>query len=205
MDRESKSSYSIAIDTLHAFKEIINTPDLWSNTQQLIAIVYDLSSQLEKANPTETVPRNIALRLLKIIRDEFLTWSAQQQQQQPGHATAQLQRITRSQLAHAHYEEHLQRLLINDDYQPPDYGQSPGNLTHLRQAINEAVGELRLELDTSAEIISGQALEHVYSNDLVLSLGRSKSVEAFLKYAAKKNRKFQVVVAEASPFNNVNS
>lgn len=169
---------------------------MWINTQQLISIVHQLSSQFEKANPTETVPRNIALRLLKIIRDEFLTWSAQGQ-------TPQLQRITRSQPAHVYYEEHLQRLLINDDHQPPDYGQNPGNLTHLRQAINEAIGELRLELDTSAEIISKQALEHVYSNELVLTLGRSKSVEAFLKYAAKKNRKFQVVVAEAAPFNHV--
>ena len=44
-----------------------------------------------------------------------------------------------------------------------------------------------------------QALEHIHANEVILTVGRSKTVEAFLKNAAKE-RKFQVIVAECGPY-----
>lgn len=44
-----------------------------------------------------------------------------------------------------------------------------------------------------------QALEHIHSNEVIMTIGRSRTVEAFLKDAARK-RKFHVIVAECAPF-----
>ncbi|RKP11574.1 eukaryotic translation initiation factor 2B, subunit 2 beta, 39kDa, partial [Piptocephalis cylindrospora] len=46
--------------------------------------------------------------------------------------------------------------------------------------------------------IATQAAEHIHENEIILTMGRSLTVEAFLKAAAKK-RRFQVVVAETGP------
>lgn len=45
-----------------------------------------------------------------------------------------------------------------------------------------------------------QALEHIHSNEVIMTVGRSRTVEAFLKDAARKKRKFHVIVAECAPF-----
>merc|ERR1719186_611768 len=58
--------------------------------------------------------------------------------------------------------------------------------------------ELLIELETSCEEISKQAIEHIHANEIILTIGRSRTVEKFLKYAAK-TRKFEVIVAEAAP------
>ncbi|KAH9517790.1 Translation initiation factor eIF-2B subunit beta [Dermatophagoides farinae] len=67
---------------------------------------------------------------------------------------------------------------------------------------DEAIGELLSELETSGENIAQQAMEHIYWDEVILTIGRSKTVEAFLKFVAKKKRKFQVIVAECGPDNN---
>lgn len=45
-----------------------------------------------------------------------------------------------------------------------------------------------------------QALEHIHSNEVIMTVGRSRTVEAFLKDAVRKKRKFHVIVAECAPF-----
>ena len=47
--------------------------------------------------------------------------------------------------------------------------------------------------------IAMQALEHIHSNEVIMTIGRSRTVEDFLKDAARK-RKFHVIVAECAPF-----
>ena len=50
----------------------------------------------------------------------------------------------------------------------------------------------------SAHNIAAQALEHIHTNEVIMTIGRSRTVEAFLLNAAKL-RKFQVIIAEAAP------
>lgn len=45
-----------------------------------------------------------------------------------------------------------------------------------------------------------QALEHIHSKEVIMTIGRSRTVEAFLKDAAARKRKFHVIVAECAPF-----
>lgn len=51
----------------------------------------------------------------------------------------------------------------------------------------------------TTENIAAQALEHIHSNEVIMTIGFSRTVEAFLREAARK-RKFHVIVAECAPF-----
>ncbi|WVF68378.1 hypothetical protein IAT40_003143 [Kwoniella sp. CBS 6097] len=64
----------------------------------------------------------------------------------------------------------------------------------LIQAIDEVVGEL----ETTHEDVAKGAREHIHSSEIILTMGHSKTVEAFLKQAYR-DRKFTVVVAESAP------
>lgn len=57
----------------------------------------------------------------------------------------------------------------------------------------------RLFAEGTTENIAAQALEHIHSNEVIMTIGFSRTVEAFLKEAARK-RKFHVIVAECAPF-----
>ncbi|OBS77477.1 hypothetical protein A6R68_16076 [Neotoma lepida] len=69
----------------------------------------------------------------------------------------------------------------------------------LKSNIIEAINELLVELEGTTENIAAQALEHIHSNEVIMTIGFSRTVEAFLKEAAQK-RKFHVIVAECAPF-----
>ncbi|PKU45629.1 translation initiation factor eif-2b subunit beta [Limosa lapponica baueri] len=66
----------------------------------------------------------------------------------------------------------------------------PGLLVHPR---------LPSVTEGTTDNIAMQALEHIHSNEVIMTIGYSRTVEAFLKEAARK-RKFQVIVAECAPF-----
>ena len=50
----------------------------------------------------------------------------------------------------------------------------------------------------SAHNIAIQALEHIHADEVIMTVGRSRTVEAFLCHAAK-TRPFHVIVAESAP------
>lgn len=52
--------------------------------------------------------------------------------------------------------------------------------------------------DYSVDNIAAQASEHIHANEIILTIGKSNTVEKFLKSAAK-SRKFQVIVVEGAP------
>lgn len=61
-----------------------------------------------------------------------------------------------------------------------------------------SITELLEELSTSADNIAQQAMEHIHTNEIVMTLGYSSTVAAFLKRAAEE-RSFSVIVAEGAP------
>lgn len=56
----------------------------------------------------------------------------------------------------------------------------------------------------SADNIAAQASEHIHSKEIILTIGKSNTVEKFLKSAAK-SRQFEVIVVEAAPLYHVRS
>ncbi|KAI9106227.1 hypothetical protein DFS34DRAFT_53474 [Phlyctochytrium arcticum] len=76
-----------------------------------------------------------------------------------------------------------------------DYGESKRNfVADVKQSIEEMIDEL----ENTTTNISNQAWEHIHSKEIILTVGRSTTVEHFLKVAAQV-REFQVIVAETAP------
>jgi len=79
----------------------------------------------------------------------------------------------------------------NVDYSAKSYGMKP----LIIQEINE---EIIADLETVYKGIADQALEHIHANEVIMTIGYSRTVKDFLTKAALK-RSFQVIVAETSP------
>ncbi|CAD5196824.1 unnamed protein product [Musa acuminata subsp. malaccensis] len=69
----------------------------------------------------------------------------------------------------------------------------------LKHDVIEAINELIQDIDTCHELISEQAVEHIHQNEVILTLGRSRTVKEFLCAAKEKKRTFRVFVAEGAP------
>ncbi|CAO3587704.1 unnamed protein product [Absidia cylindrospora] len=63
------------------------------------------------------------------------------------------------------------------------------------QEINE---EIIADLESVYKGIADQAIDYIHANEVIMTIGKSRTVEDFLIRAAK-TRKFQVIVAETSP------
>eukprot|EP00804_Cyclotella_cryptica_P010816 CCRYP_008747-RA/>CCRYP_008747-RA protein AED:0.02 eAED:0.02 QI:224/1/1/1/1/1/2/355/440 len=69
----------------------------------------------------------------------------------------------------------------------------------LRQSVMEAIQEMMSELEDLHKNINEQATQHIHAGEIILTYALSKTVELFLKAAAAKKRKFQVIVCEGAP------
>ncbi|CAJ1946977.1 unnamed protein product [Cylindrotheca closterium] len=67
------------------------------------------------------------------------------------------------------------------------------------EAVMEAITEFTSDLEDLHKNINDQATDHIHAGEIVLTYGRSKTVESFLKAAADKRLKFTVVVCESAP------
>lgn len=64
----------------------------------------------------------------------------------------------------------------------------------LKQTIMEGILEILTDLEDLHKNINLQSSNHLFSGEVVLTIGRSKTVELFLKSAAKCKRVFQVII-----------
>lgn len=77
----------------------------------------------------------------------------------------------------------------------------PGNVKDLRAEVLDGIGEIIEELGQVDDQIAGYALEHIHSNEIILTHTSSSTVQKFLLKAAAK-RKFTVIHAESYPNNH---
>jgi len=113
-------------------------------------------------------------RILKLIRDEYVSAS--------------------KSVETDYQQESLQRMLKSEG-SSSDWGK---NVSDFKERVFEIIEELTHDIDSCSEEISKQAIEHIHASEIILTIGRSRTVERFLK-AAAKTRKFEVIVAEAAP------
>ncbi|XP_074643778.1 translation initiation factor eIF2B subunit beta-like isoform X2 [Tubulanus polymorphus] len=169
-------SYDVAYRTVQLLRRIISQTK-WTNPGELMEIIKEEGRSLIKVQPAETAVGNMVRRVLKIIREEY----------------ARLKGKTETEAGDP--QESLHKLLLAegqvDDYSTPFHTLMP--------IVMEAIGELLMELENCGGNIAAQALEHIHSNEVIMTAGRSRTVSAFLKGAARK-RKFQVIVVECAPF-----
>jgi translation initiation factor eIF-2B subunit beta len=82
---------------------------------------------------------------------------------------------------------------------PENDGDNPDSFAKsLKPVLMEAIQDVLDELETVYDNVSKNAKDHVHSDEIILTLGMSRTVESFLK-AAAHHRNFTVIVAETGP------
>ncbi|XP_055337296.1 LOW QUALITY PROTEIN: translation initiation factor eIF-2B subunit beta-like [Paramacrobiotus metropolitanus] len=192
-------SYATAQEAALIFRKIVATVR-WNNARELMHVIRREGRRIIKTCPPETVIGNVVRRTLKIIREEYIN-AAQATALRNGTAGGEGAAVVAGEAADrgttedAEFGESLHNLFISG-HRMDDFS---SKIDGLKTQIIEAYNEFLSELDTSVDCIATQALEHIHSNEVILTIGKSRTVEEFLKHAAKK-RKFHVIVAEAAPF-----
>jgi len=77
-------------------------------------------------------------------------------------------------------------------------GSSSGGRDKLKSQIIEAINDWMGNIEEHYLNIAEQAIEHIHTNEVIMTFGLSGCVAAFLKEAGRK-RKFKLFVAEAAP------
>jgi translation initiation factor eIF-2B subunit beta len=80
---------------------------------------------------------------------------------------------------------------------PPIFFQPPR--PDLKQSIMEAIQEITSDFEDLNKNINDQSTNHIHSGEIILTYGKSGTVEKFLKTAASKKIRFTVIVCEGAP------
>jgi len=172
-EKDSFNSYEVAFQTVSLLKDIVSECK-WTTSSELLLLVRTQGIRLMAAQPSEVVVGNMVRRVLKVIKDEEETVGA------TGESGGS--RLGRSGM-------YLGVTPMKSE---------AGTQKNLRVDIVEALDELISELETSIENIIAQALEHIHSDEVILTAGHSRTVERFLRQAGRK-RFIKVIVAECAP------
>jgi len=172
----------IARKTLEIMRLVVATSGA-KDLGGLIALIKQAGQILVSAQPHELVIGNMVRRVLYIVREE-----TREQAMAPEGGAAQSSSATNGGRS-------LHRILEAPP-DAPDYSELPAK--NLKAPILEVLNEVIEELSSVSAAIAEQAIEHIHSNEVILTHGRDPAVEAFLK-AAHKKRTFEVIVCETSP------
>ena len=167
-----KSSQVVALDTLKLVRELVGKKAKWESTKDLIDKLRTLGRVLLEAQPSETHTANVIRRVLKLMKEEY-------QILQKGTSPDEMESFSLYSLSQREVVEEYKMgipagIIIN----------------HIQDLIDE--------INDSTANIAHQAFEHIHAGEIIMTLGYSKTVLAFLIKASKK-RNFQVMVAECAP------
>ena len=170
-----KGTHNIVVATISILKDIIINTE-WTTAKHLMGVITRNGKYLVEAIPLEFSIGNMVRRILKIIREEF---------------TSEL----KNKIDETDPQESLHKILTAEGDQQTDFNKS---VPSLKSALIEHINEFEAELETCSENITAQASEHIHSNEIIMTIGKSKLVEEFFKEAAT-TRAFEVIVAEGGP------
>ena len=166
----------------------------------------------------ELVIGNIVKRLLFIIRREHRYWTklkkkrekwVAKQQQNKKYQTLNTSNKNKGKRQKDDIQLSANDIRVEDETLNPsildifhgreqiNYSSDEFNHKNKSTIINE-LNELIDEIENTYQSIEEYSVEHIHSNELILTYGYSKTVYHFLKYAAKY-RSFEVFICESAP------
>ncbi|XP_054804380.1 uncharacterized protein LOC129307442 isoform X2 [Prosopis cineraria] len=226
--RKIEGSQATAKQTAEVLRSVISQQRVPHTNQAgaLIDAVRAVGEQLIAANPVELAVGNIVRRVLHIIREEHLSLATDaiaglgisaesddeddvDRDDHPVLSAAAVAAAARSTLR----PPSLQTLLedVPNSAAIPHASSSGGESEgksrsdkgsrgrKLKHDVIEAVNDLIQDIATCHEQIAEQAVEHIHHNEVILTLGSSRTVLEFLCAAKEKKRSFRVFVAEGAP------
>ncbi|XP_058201113.1 uncharacterized protein LOC131315901 [Rhododendron vialii] len=211
-NRKVEGSHATARSTAELLRSLISQQRLPSTNQAeaLIEAVKVVGEKLTAANPVELAVGNIVKRVLHIIREEDLSavtsdvgglyLSAETDDEDIAECdydhVASAAAVACRRILHRPSLHTLLENMGGDSEAKADRNLSSRKLKHnIIEAVNELIGEI----DACHEQIAEQAVEYIHHNQVILTLGRSRTVLEFLNAAKDKKRSFRVFIAEGAP------
>ncbi|KAG0048031.1 GCD complex subunit gcd7 [Gryganskiella cystojenkinii] len=186
--RQLVGSSTVAQATLKLLIVVISKNN-WSKPNDLLNLVKSVGQKLIEANPTELAVGNIVRRVLHVIREEYRDAESNALgKDDPSHNEFQSAPLTTSSSMYNLLGENSGSANKATVHYP----------SNIRSNIIQEIRDIKDDLENIYDQIKNQASLHIHSNEIIMTIGRSKTVEEFLKMAASK-RKFQVLVAESAP------
>ncbi|KAI0710457.1 eukaryotic translation initiation factor 2B beta subunit [Cerioporus squamosus] len=193
--RQVVGSREAALETVLVLRQVVSKAR-FSNIQQLIAIIREVGRRLAAAQPKEHTVGNTVRRVLHNIREEArsATKSSAAAPSRNVYTISKfvLQGQPRKQTASVQKSEATATLTEDDPDDPDSFARG------LKPVLMEAIQDVLDELETVYDNVSKNAKDHIHSDEIILTIGHSKTVEAFLKSAAHY-RNYTVIVAETAP------
>ncbi|KAF7778546.1 hypothetical protein Agabi119p4_2891 [Agaricus bisporus var. burnettii] len=193
--RQIVGSRTTALETLLVLRQVI-TKARFANFEQLVDIIKSVGHKLIEAQPKGQSVGNTVLKVLHHFREEYQT-ATQGLESDAAKGQFSIAKFVllgrpRKQFTAAPKSENRGTLKENDPDDPDSFAKG------LKPVLMEALQDVLDELETVYDNVSKNAKDHIHSDEIVLTLGMSKTVEAFLKSAAHHSN-FTVIVAETAP------
>ncbi|KAJ1643495.1 GCD complex subunit gcd7 [Coemansia asiatica] len=189
---ELQGSKTVALKTANLMRHVV-ADSRWNDAESLKTIIKGVGKRILKAQPRELLITNIVCRVLHIvneaaprIEDACISGSASSTPASRGTETPAMG--LGSTMSSRNLADQLAASLAREE----------SNLYHIKTDIISEINEYIADMESTEEEIATSALDHIHSNEIILTCGRSRTVENFLLTAARK-RKFQVIVTECAP------
>ncbi|KAM3401778.1 hypothetical protein ACQJBY_006044 [Aegilops geniculata] len=226
--RKVEGSHAVARQTAELLRSVVSQHRMGSTNQAaaLADAIHAVREHLIAANPIELAVGNTVRRVLHIIKEEDISFTAvgieglsvtavsddecdSGNDDRPTLSAAVLASHARNALRAPSLQTLLDDIPVSTalSHSSSSAGDSDGKTAgdkslktrKLKHDVIAAIGDLIEEIDTCYDQISEQAVEHIHQNEVILTLGRSRTVKEFLYAAKEKKRSFRVFVAEGAP------
>lgn len=199
----------VALQTVELLKHLVG-PTSWKSAAELLYFVRAVGSELHAAaSNNEPAIDNVVRRILAVIREEALRndttetldstrkknlpeshrpsldnilWALPQHVKLTSSSSSRTN-VTASQRDHHHPADPI----TTDGEFPSIFYKQRGS--ELKQTVMEAIQEISNDLEDTYKNINEQVTTHILPGDVVLTCGRSKTTELFLKAAAAAHKK----------------
>ncbi|TBU35453.1 eukaryotic translation initiation factor 2B beta subunit [Dichomitus squalens] len=193
--RQIVGSRQAALETVLVLRQVVSRAR-FSNIQQLIVIIREAGRRLVEAQPKEHTVGNTVRRVLHNIREEYQSAikSSAPTSLRNVYTISKfvLQGQPRKQTVGAPKSETTATLKEDDPDDPDSFARG------IKPILMEAIQDVLDELETVYDNVSKTAKDHIHSDEIILTIGHSRTVEAFLK-SAGHTRNYTVIVAETAP------
>ena len=179
---------------LHTAGGMRREPAIGNVIRRILAAVREEAQRETSSNPTTTTeqldtPSKLVTAAGNRLSLDSILWALPQHVRPTGSSS----RSGGSSHPHHHHGDHQRQesFLLSDsaDQEYPDifYKQRP----ELKQTVMEAIQEILSDLEDTYKNINELATSHIQAGDVVLTCGRSRTTELFLKAAATKRNRLQ--------------
>ncbi|KAG8693486.1 GCD complex subunit gcd7 [Ceratobasidium sp. 394] len=204
--RQVTGAHDTAVETVLLLRQVVSTAR-FSSLAQLLAMLRSVGTRLVAAQPKEIAVGNMVRRVIHQVREEYHanTGGVEAETQHPPGITrtntlSAMSAPDGSTLSLANFVllGRPRTTARPTREQEKESGDLSRRSLATKPALIDAIKEIVDELETVFEGVAKNAKNHIHADEIVLTIGYSRTVEAFLKAAAHE-KKFTVIVAETAP------